>query len=342
MANVFLRSPYYVSKDMGATGGLSIKLELSIEGTLVYTLIKNRANSDVLNFEISELIRDYLDVKYNGTSLASDFSLTASYVLENYSGQDATGTLISTDTDSFFGIDAYGYFEEGSNPTTTKGYMQSNQTIYCLPQTSLKIPIDRNNTTSIAFFDEGTQTDTQAITSSTTEVFQYITVETGDADELRITTTDGLKTVKIITIDECRYTPHRVSFINRWGGLQDMYFFKKSKESLSIKKESYKSNIVSDYGVYSQTNHANRDFNVIGNESISLSSGYLSEDYNSVFKELLLSEKVWLTEVNSVSETVIPVNVKTSSLAYKTSVNDKLVEYTIEFDNSFDTINNIR
>ena len=121
-----------------------------------------------------------------------------------------------------------------------------------------------------------------------------------------------------------------------------MYFFKKSKENLSIKKESYKANIVLNDGIYNSTNHVNRNFNVVGKESISLSSGYLSEEYNEVFKQLLLSEKVWVTNILETGEQVLPINVKTSSIAYKTSVNDKLVDYTIEFDKSFDTINNIR
>jgi hypothetical protein len=56
----------------------------------------------------------------------------------------------------------------------------------------------------------------------------------------------------------------------------------------------------------------------------------------------MLSEKVWVTNILETGEQVLPINVKTSSIAYKTSVNDKLVDYTIEFDKSFDTINNIR
>jgi hypothetical protein len=151
-----------------------------------------------------------------------------------------------------------------------------------------------------------------------------------------------IETIKVNVIEECKYEPKKVTFINKFGALQDMYFFKKSKENLSIKKESYKSNIISSLGSYDYTNHVNRDFNVVGKESISLSSGYLSEEYNEVFKQLLLSEKVWVTNIIETGEQVLPINVKTSSIAYKTSVNDKLVDYTIEFDKSFDTINNIR
>ena len=39
---------------------------------------------------------------------------------------------------------------------------------------------------------------------------------------------------------------------------------------------------------------------------------------------------------------VIPVKVKTSSMNFKTSVNDRLIEYVIDFEEAFDYINNIR
>ena len=149
-------------------------------------------------------------------------------------------------------------------------------------------------------------------------------------------------TIKVNTLNECKYEPKKVTFINKFGALQDMYFFKKAVEQMTIKKESYKSNIISSLGTYNSYNHVNRDFNVVGSESITLSSGFLSEEYNEVFKQLLLSEKVWVTNILETGEQVLPINVKTSSIKYKTSVNDRLVDYTIEFDKSFDTINNIR
>ena len=39
---------------------------------------------------------------------------------------------------------------------------------------------------------------------------------------------------------------------------------------------------------------------------------------------------------------VVPVMVASSDLTYKTSLNEKLIEYTIEFEDAFDYINNVR
>ena len=154
----------------------------------------------------------------------------------------------------------------------------------------------------------------------------------------------GVKTdvINVETLQECKYEPKKVTFVNKFGALQDMYFFKKSVEKMNVKKESYKSNILNSSNSYSRSNHVYRDFNVVGKESVTLSSGFLSEEYNEVFKQMMLSEKVWVTNINDDGEQVLPINVKTSNITYKTSLNDKLVEYTFDFDNSFNVINDIR
>jgi hypothetical protein len=54
---------------------------------------------------------------------------------------------------------------------------------------------------------------------------------------------------------------------------------------------------------------------------------------------------VWLTRLdptNPNSTQYVPVNVKKNSMVQKTSLNDKLIDYTFDFDMSFDYINNIR
>ena len=76
-----------------------------------------------------------------------------------------------------------------------------------------------------------------------------------------------------------------------------------------------------------------------------MSSGYYPEWAVEYFEQLLLSEYVWMKvyrRQNPASEITIPVRVKTSSMQLKTSLNDKLIDYTIEFEDAFDYINNIR
>ena len=51
----------------------------------------------------------------------------------------------------------------------------------------------------------------------------------------------------------------------------------------------------------------------------------------------MLSEKMYLI----IDDVVEPVNLNTSSVDFKTSVNDKTINYTLEFDFAYDNLNNI-
>ena len=84
--------------------------------------------------------------------------------------------------------------------------------------------------------------------------------------------------------------------------------------------------------------------NTTAKQTFTLSSGYYPQGANNFFEELLLSEYVWYERPNKATGTdeVIPIKVKKSSIAFKTSVNDRLIEYTIDFEEAFDYINNIR
>ena len=114
--------------------------------------------------------------------------------------------------------------------------------------------------------------------------------------------------------------------------------------------EGFKSNTLTypntnNPATYSISDAPNKVFNTTAKQTFTLSSGYYPEQANQFFEQLLLSEYVWLErprKTNPSIDEVVPVKVKTSSMAFKTSVNDRLIEYTIDFEEAFDYINNIR
>ena len=341
-----------------------------------YTIRKNyNANFNAGEIEVSELVRDYLEITFGNSYESQCVKVKVDY--EMYDDNDVPvygGTLINDE----FAFDSYSYFEETGFDVDNSPIMISNRNIFALADNLVRIPINTESDPTVVFLKDGEIVSTQKYTGSafSSQRIKYVTIggtlnfdsykervvyqggtleetkcltdfldnfEIGEADEVRVfSNTIPLETIKIKTLEECKYEPKKVTFINKFGALQDMYFFKKAVEKMTVKKETYKSNILDSNYSYSRSNHVKRNFNVIGNESVTLSSGYLSEEYNEVFKQLLLSEKVWLTNVTDTEEQVLPINVKTSNITYKTSLNDKLVEYTFDFDKSFDTINNIR
>lgn len=372
-----LRSPIIINNADSSTAYAKLAISIwsgsvtSPPSTAQYN-IRKTASGLFLNFEISELIRDYLDITFDG-----NYNGQAVWVKWVHTAFDSSNVIIyGPSTATQLAVDGYYYFEEAQ--TATPSLLISNRELFVLEDNTFRVPINTFGNPTVVFYKDGEVIASEVVSGgsdSSTQIkyvsiygndfnydtFQERVVETGGTfednyciesflnkfsigavDKITVSDSSGIQTIKVNVIEECKYEPKKVTFINKFGALQDMYFFKKAVENLTIKKESYKSNIALNYGGYNSTTHVNRDFNVIGNESISLSSGYLSEEYNEVFKQLLLSEKVWITNILETGEQVLPINVKTSELTYKTSLNNKLVEYTIGFDNSFDVINNIR
>ena len=80
-------------------------------------------------------------------------------------------------------------------------------------------------------------------------------------------------------------------------------------------------------------------------ESLSLKTGLgdsydfsLSEDYNEVFKQMMLSERIWIEYDNK----TLPVKVMSNDFSFRTRLNDKLINYTIQLEFAYDKINTVR
>jgi hypothetical protein len=141
------------------------------------------------------------------------------------------------------------------------------------------------------------------------------------------TSTEDTKTdiIKIHTVDECKYKPYKVTFVNKYGALQDVWFFKKSVETTDVTSEQFKASIFSqDTLSYKTYQHQQQAFMAQGKDRITMNTGYINDDHNAVMEELLLSEQVWYTRITD-EELIVPVIPRTKTITYKTSVNDKLV-----------------
>ena len=372
-----LRSPYYISTSIPNTAYATLDITIwsgSVTSSPAsqYSLRKSVVGSSVeVMFEISELVRDYLDITFDG-----DYTGQTVWVKLAQTAYRADGFVLFTNTGTNIAFDGYWYFEESQ--TASPSTFISNRELFVLEDNAFRVPIYTGNNPTVVFYKDGEVIASETFSSGTdsSNQIKYVSIygdsvnwdtfqervtdangtyepnaclqsffdnySIGAVDKITVSNDRGIETIKVNVIEECKYEPKKVTFINKFGALQDMYFFKKAVEQMTIEKESYKSNIISAYGQYSKSNHVNRDFNVVGKESITLSSGFLSEEYNEVFKQMMLSEKVWITNIIETGEQVLPINVKTSNITYKTSLNDRLVDYTFDFDYSFNVINNIR
>jgi hypothetical protein len=333
MANLALRNPQFKSIAVAASIK-SVVCRISINGTLRYTLTKNIpvvfAATPTINFDIAELARDYIEIEYQSNYIPQTVDIeTVLTPYDDFNGEGNAGTASTIDDRGF---EAYGTFEEGVNPEVP---FRTSPT-YLIPTT--------DTSTFTIFAPNNTAGIIPNITSLNGLVVTPYTVS-----DTSVTTVDSV-VCNIKRIDCTKYgIGNKITYINKYGAQQDLWFFLKESKNLARTNEGYKSNTItypSGGATYSVQDAPNKVFNTQAKQTHILSSGYYPEFANQQFEELLLSEYVWFHKPTSGigvgTYIVVPVKVKTSSMAFKTSVNDRLIEYTIEFEEAFDYINNIR
>ena len=338
MANISLRNPQFKSVTLGVTEN-SASCRIRINGSTKYLLTKNRPNTGgfiasqiTLNFDISELARDYLEIEYQSNYVPQTIDIETD--ITTYTLKDAQGTIVQTlATIDDVGFEAYGTFLENVNPVvpfrSLPTYLIPEQNPSPLLTPTFEILVPENEGGKVPYIN-ASGVSSLSYTSSATSILS------GDGVILRIKRAncskygDGLKII----------------YINKYGAQQDLWFFLKNSKQIARTNEGYKSNIItypSNSGaIYNQKNAANKVFNTQGKQTHSLSSGYYPEASNQLFEELLLSEHVWLEVFYRGKPAIVPVKVINSSIQFKTQINDRLIQYTMEFEEAFDYINNIR
>lgn len=321
-----IRSPYYVTLNESPA---TLELRVWWGGNTIpsspdYILTKDAING-YATFEVSELIRDYLDITFDGT-----YTSQALWVRT-----EATTPVIA--------LDGYTEFKDGVNAQGNLKQLISNTTIWVPEGVDVRIPVFAQSAYSVTFKDGIVTVNAVNITSqtNTNNVINYATSSIGEGQNISTIEISGGDTITVRQMECSKYDAYKVVFVNKHGALQDLYFFQKSIKSLSTSKETYKANNITlgSSATYSTTAHQYRNIDIQGRESIVLSTGFVSEDYNAPIQEMMLSEKVWMVDPQ---DNVIPVNVKTSDVTFRTSLNDKMVEYQVEFEYAYDAINNVR
>ena len=330
-----------------------------------YTLQKDKLPSESgITFDIAELVKDYIEIRFTGDYTDIQQTAFVEYELTRVFDDLTESTIIG----DFVAYNGYGDFEEGVNPELNPVLLQSNTTIY-VPEGELpRVPILRstNGAALVEYYTGGVlvNTETQGM------VIEYITADidtytadtellnadvsilttaigTGiaeypDADKMVIVATNGATTtVNVNYICEPKFTPYKVTFLNKFGVLQDLWFFKKRTDNLNVTKESYKRNTIdigADSVSYSRYKSTKELYNINSDRSFTMNTGFVIEDFNEVIRQLLMTENAWISENNE----VYPIVPKTSSLDYKTVVNDKLINFTVDFEYAYNDTNNIR
>lgn len=306
------------------------------DSDLKYTLQKSIISfQNNIVFEIAEIVRDYIDVSFNNDYVSNTIWVTT--VAGLIDDTDTVFTYGSPVTNTSLAFDGYGFYEDEINPQLTAYDLISSSTIYLPEDTAGKLPVYAATTGSVVI-DSSTTTITD--NGNTNQKIQYITIP-ANTNTIAVKDSGGTtqKTITVVNVCEPKFTPYKVTFINRYGVFQDLYAFKKTTESFNVTDEKFKRNIISSSTVtYGVSQAQQTRYNINATSSITLNTGFIKEDMNETIEELFLSENLWI-RYNGKTLPIIP---KTKTLQFKTVLNNNMIDYTIDFEFAFDKINNVR
>ena len=347
-------SPFYVSIPwvnplggavLGESYTLSIYvwdgLKASVPTTPQYQKTVPNPTKDTGNslVNIARLVSDFIEFapkSANSTSVLTGNNQQWVKV-EVYYENDST---VQQEATQIMGL-GYSYGNEGQNVTNitnnilikTQDYKVDRAGVFVLP--FLQEEAGGENITIKSYPDNEINVD--ILVGASTDSSQIVRYAWVQLDETTTDTyvevvMDGITTTLLIQ-DECKYTPIDIFFQNKEGAEQVITFFKEKTDSLSVTNEQFES----DRGQPSDGNHQFVRYNVQGMSSFNVNSGFLDEDMNDVFTELFLSERIWLYDGTDFT----PLNIKSKNFEYKTRQKERLINYAVRFEYSYNQINNI-
>ena len=131
-----------------------------------------------------------------------------------------------------------------------------------------------------------------------------------------------------------KYPNIRIKWKNRYGQFDWFNFNMVNKQSFQTQTRTYQPQLGTWEGTtLSYNNYDSSTLNYISdsNQTITVNTDWITEDYNELLKQLLVSDEIyWIYEESSAA--LRPITVTTSNLVFKTGVNDNLIQYTFDFN----------
>lgn len=355
MANIFCRSPFIVT--INETSQVETKVELRIwnSGSAptnpTYTLSKlipsttNRATY----YNVSPYIKEYIahlsfPNNYNTVGTSLDTTQYCNVQIKRYKKLTTTFTLL--DTTTYLAFDGWTNYTDGYNEDRGD-YLLDEGTYHFEYDSSAVLSTDTLKRAGMitAYVVSGQKVKytelntglTQTSTFSQTGVKTFYRVypsyyDNGCLTQVLDASNNVLWEATFKPIIECKYTPMVIDFINKYGAWQREFFFKASKSTVNKQNSTFNllQTTVDNYSVLEGQRKA---FNTIIKESIVVNSDWRDDDYAEVIRDILMSERILLN--NS------PVQLKTQSVELQKHINNKTINYQLEFEYAYDFNNTV-
>jgi hypothetical protein len=360
---IFARSPRIVT--INEPGQTSTKIEVWIwNGSIVDkpTLPTHKASKPIpsptnteTHYNISPYIREYL--AHNELQ-----SLYCSYADTNPNSQWCWVSIKSwyligeeqtefSEERTYKAFDGYGYYEEGLNPDRANTLLNIgfNYHYYMNPFVDpcdplftpghITVSLNQFATYTVIYTGlvSGISISVLYAVSDSSEMVMDVTrvhdlhYQEGNSVIIYDETFTGIWKGIFRPMEECRYEPIAVDFVNYWGAWSRVFFFKASNDSIETNGVTY--NLLQSKMDYDIMEGQRKEFNVNGLKSIKVNSGFVQEDFKDIMQELLLSERILVN--------LQPATLKTKSIEKYKDINTKLINYTLDFEYAFDIINSV-
>ena len=346
MANINARSPYII--EINEAGQIETKIEIYLwNGTgsapvaPTYTLSKliPSTSNPSTYYDITPYIREFI----NHNTLQTQPTTISNTPIYQYCNVKVKKYKKVTTSFATFGTDlnvkafnGFGYFTDGYNPALSQVHLPQGNYYY-------------NPISNVGWVTVYTDTATQARwTNLDTAVVQTETMfssvvrdvskvyngweSVGNKLEILDVTDTVLWTAYFYPKEECRYIPVQVDFVNRFGSWQREWFFTASFDTLNVDANEY--NLMqSSFADYSITEGQRKVFNSNGKQAIKVNSDWVHESFKETIQQLMLSEKILVNE--------LPAKLNTKTIDLQKQLNTRLINYQLDFEFAFDTINTV-
>ena len=352
MANIFARSPYIVRIAQAGQVGSKLEIFLSpttFSGTPTYTLSKlipSPTNIDTL-YDISAYIREYIkfnscaNIQSGSVAVTNPTNERVNVQLKLYWFNGTSYAQIGN-AQTHIAFDGYTYYEELYNKDLGNYGLDAGNYYYNPSSDAGKIRVR----TSVGYIARYTSFDAQPSSSQiniSDSIFDVPRVKNQHANignKLEIFDASLVlqATWNFYPLDECKYTPVIIDFVNRYGAWQREFFFKASNDNFSVENTEYNLMQTSEFAnsqstFYSGLEGQRKVFNSNAKKSIKVNTGWVKETWKEVLKQIMLSERILIDNK--------PAKINTKSTELFKQINTKQINYSLEFEFAYDVINSV-
>jgi len=326
-----------------------------------YTISKYPNNSGVGIFDLNRILNSTLTNEFSDGTSKPIFYKPVFYTQYLSSSVYLTGSAVSQSAQYYLAYDGYGTFPTPINtslenqtyypyyPILTAG--PTTQSVFTNNQGPITIDRYLGYPATIEWSGSNGQTVTSSIANlpspATTENgFVFYAQFPGDTgfplsgslDWYTIKVLQGIggrpdPKIRYNIVCNQKYPNVRIKWKNQFGAFDYFNFNMISRESFQTEKKTYQPQLgtwESSTFSYNSQDSANLNYIVDSKQSISVNTDWVSEDYNDVFKQLLVSDEIyWMIDESTTN--LKPLTITTSNIQFKTGVVDKLIQYQFDF-----------